>query len=175
MSDSYARLRDRKKPIVRTVALCLDATVADAAREARERYEALLSADGASASAVAAAKKAAAAADAARDDMSERFSFRALPRGEYQALLDAHPPSAEDVAKAEDRGEPVPEFDPSFMPALVAASIIEPALSEVEVHELWASPDWAWGELLMLFVTANSASAATSVVELGKGSTGTVG
>lgn len=175
MSDSFVRLQARKKPIVRSVALCLDAALADDAKRARDHYDGLVAADSVSASTVAAAKKAAVAAEAARDEASERFSFRALPRADYQALLDAHPPSDEDVAKAADRGDPVPEFDPSFMPALVAASIIEPALSEVEVHELWASPDWAWGELLMLFVTANSASAATSVVELGKGSTGTVG
>lgn len=169
MSQSWESIRARKRPIVRSVALCLDSTLIDAVRDAEAAR------DAADAKGQRAAARRLTEAEQARDEASVTFRFRALARDEYERLVVAHPATDTDREDAEKHGDPPPEFGRSFQPALVAAAIVEPSLSADEVTEMWASADWAYGELLTLFAVANGASASSSVVDVGKGSTGTVG
>jgi len=58
------------------------------------------------------------------------FTFEALGRQEYLQLLAAHPP------RHEDRTERLSFNGETFPPALVAASAVEPAISEAQAAQL---------------------------------------
>jgi hypothetical protein len=63
----------------------------------------------------------------------------------YDDLIGEHPPTKKDK---EDGA--VFDLD-TFAPALISLCTKEPELTEEEVVELWASPEWARGELLDWF------------------------
>jgi hypothetical protein len=63
----------------------------------------------------------------------------------YDDLIGLHPPTKKDK-------EDGASFDlDTFGPALMALCTKEPELTEDEALEIWASPDWARGELLDWF------------------------
>lgn len=78
----------------------------------------------------------------------QRFRFRALGAKAYDRLLTANAPTPEQRARAQ-------AFNPNtFAPALLAAVCEEPALSESDWTEVFASEDWSGGELGTLFNAA---------------------
>lgn len=163
MSDAWDRIKARKRQNTAAVSLCLDPSLLDAVRDAEAAVNA----------GVRGAKTRLVDAEKARDDATETFRFRALPMAEYRALIEEHPPSDDALAEAERTKTAPPDFDLStFAPALVAASMIEPDLTGDEITEMWASPEWAYGDLMVLFATANALCGSSNVVALGKGSAG---
>ena len=71
--------------------------------------------------------------------------IKALSGPAYDKLLAAHPPTKEQKA---DGGAYDPE---TFGPALLAASFVEPELTEEQALELWKSDSWSRGEISTLF------------------------
>jgi hypothetical protein len=183
------RLASRRKRVAH-VDLCLDDDLADAHDEARQALRAAEATDARESTAkTRAALKAARAADeTAHEAMlaaSQRFTFQPISRAAYMRLIDEHPPTDKQIAAVNRQNQVlgprqspirVPDFDEhTFAPALVAACLVEPKLTEAEVLDLWNGEGLTTAELQLLFLTANSVNAQTRVVELGKGSGSTNG
>lgn len=82
------------------------------------------------------------------DPVEASMTFRGIPAYEYDKLASRFPPKPKD--KKQGFG-----YDPDlFGPALIAATCIEPDLSEEDVTEIWASDDWNRGERMQLFMAA---------------------
>lgn len=82
------------------------------------------------------------------EDVELVLKFRALSNNQYEALIEEHPPSAEDK-KNNSRWN-----SDTFPPALVAKTLVEPAMNYHEVVAIFESDDWNAGELLQIFQTA---------------------
>ncbi len=116
------------------------------------------------------------AADKARKALETEtveMRFRALGRKRYDELVRAHPPA--DI-KAED-GTVKKSTDPyeyeTFAPALVAASCVEPGMTEDQVQTLF--DEWNAAEVMELWVAALSVNTQRRVVEFVDFSNGTRG
>jgi hypothetical protein len=102
------------------------------------------------------------AAEAAADEAAASFVFEAIPRVKLSALIADCPPTSEqlDSWKERVRANPLirmdaPQWDiDSFMPKLIAASLVEPASTEEEVVELWENGDWSDAIWAALWVAA---------------------
>ena len=76
------------------------------------------------------------------------LKYRAIGAKAYDKLVAKHPP------KPEQRVEGA-SFDlDSFAPALIAACCIEPEMEESDAKEIWDSPEWSRGDLMVLFRNA---------------------
>lgn len=98
------------------------------------------------------------------------FVFRSIGRKAYDRLVTAHPPT--DAAKAEAVKQGAnPEdlsWDPeTFPPALMAAAIVHPHLSEEDIQEMWNSEDWSGTELQNLYYAAIAAQQKSRVIQMG--------
>lgn len=105
------------------------------------------------------AQKTLAEAEAELREVTAVFRLRALPRegdSSFDILKAEHPPTKEDHAKAqEDNGDPKAKarwHSETFLPALVAASLTEPAVTVEQAAE-WAR-DWNDGEWFGLVAAA---------------------
>lgn len=86
----------------------------------------------------------------------------------YDELEAKHPP---DDGDTNSLGMPLRWNPRTFPPAIVAACLVEPVLSEAEVRTVFASPAWSKAELDRLFDAAYRLNNETSgVVLAGKGS-----
>lgn len=97
--------------------------------------------------------------------------FRAIGNKRYDALIRAHPPVAQTKDQPEDMsGAP---YNPQTFPvALVAASCVEPEMTEEQVTVL--RDTWNVAEYSQLWVAALTVNTSRrQVVEAGKGSSGT--
>jgi hypothetical protein len=74
--------------------------------------------------------------------------FRAIGAQEYDKLVSKHPP------KPEQRIEGAAFNIDTFAPALIARCAVEPEMSEKDAKEIWDSPDWSRGDLMVLFRNA---------------------
>lgn len=75
------------------------------------------------------------------------ITLRAIGSTTYDEIVSKHPPTAKQ--KKDDSAT----FNiDTFAPALMAACCIEPALTDDEAKELWASDQWSRGELMQLFL-----------------------
>jgi hypothetical protein len=74
--------------------------------------------------------------------------YRAISSKAYDALMEAHPPTAE-----QKKANQVYNVD-TFAPALISAVSCEPTLSYEQAKEIYDSPDWSGGELSSLFIKA---------------------
>lgn len=80
------------------------------------------------------------------------FTFRAIGRPEYQRILDDHQPTL-----AQRKEAPGLAWNPlTFPQALVAATSLEPRMTEQQVDEMWNSVEWTAGELGKLWGAANA-------------------
>jgi len=159
-----------KAPPTETVRICVDPALAkarDEAEQAAERAQGesdLLPNRDDLRQAATAARKAADAAKAAADAATVAFTFRALERPKLAALLKAHPPTAAEVQEYRDArkelGMPAigsPQFNAdTFPPALLVASVVEPAMTLAEANQLWA--EWSEAETSALFTAAWNAN-----------------
>jgi hypothetical protein len=76
------------------------------------------------------------------------MKYQAIGMREYDKLVSKHPP------KAEQRMEGASFDIDTFAPALIAAVCVEPELTEADAKEIWNSPAWSRGDLMVLFRNA---------------------
>ena len=83
------------------------------------------------------------------------FTFVAIGRVAYDGLVTELPPTKTMLKEAEERKEPVPQWDvDKFPPALIALSCSDPEMTREEAVEIWEDPNWSGSELIKLFTTA---------------------
>lgn len=84
------------------------------------------------------------------DDEELTLLLRALSSAEWDALMAEHEPTK----KQKEDGQ---QFNiDTFPPALLSRVCVEPAISEADWAEIWASDTWSRGELSDLYGTAVS-------------------
>jgi len=77
------------------------------------------------------------------------LKFQAMSSKDLDALRAKHKPTAKQIT------EGMGVNTDTFSPALVAATLVEPELTEAEVKELFASDNWSSGELGQIFSAAS--------------------
>lgn len=89
---------------------------------------------------------------AAVEEATVEFTISSLSRQKYQELIEAHPPTDEQIADAKDKNEMKPDNNPdTFGPALIAACISEPqGVTLEDAKAIWN--DWPPGEALDLYL-----------------------
>lgn len=73
------------------------------------------------------------------------LTYRAIGAVEYDKLVAKHPPTSD------QRVEGASFNIDTFGPALIAKCSIEPEMTEKDALEIWNSPDWSRGDLMVLF------------------------
>jgi len=76
------------------------------------------------------------------------LKYQAIGMREYDKLVSKHPP------KAEQRLEGASFDMDTFAPALIAAVCVEPEMTPADAKEIWESPAWSRGDLMVLFRNA---------------------
>lgn len=74
--------------------------------------------------------------------------FQAIGMAEYDKLVSKHPPTSEQRADGNSFN-----MD-TFAPALIAACAVEPEMTVADAKEIWNSPDWSRGDVMVLFRNA---------------------
>lgn len=176
---TFDHLVGKKKPLQRTIPIVLDPELADEYEIARKdrdllrtRLE-LRSDDLEVAARLEQAEKRVAEVEERLTDAEGVVwvTFRGVGRARYDALVEAHPPSAEQQLKAKQQlgtDEKLMWNPDTFPPALIAMSLVEPQLTEVQVLKLWTSEEWNQAELANLLTTAMEVNSTRRTVELGK-------
>jgi hypothetical protein len=155
----------KKQPLERTVAIPLNDEAVRTFKEASEALGRVQMVKGDDTEAQAAFD----AAKAALEEETVELRFRSIGRKRYDDLVRAHPPTDEQKAEAAD----VPYEVESFSVALIAASCVEPKMTEDEVAEL--SETWNVAEFMQLWMAALEVNTQRRVVEMGKAWNGTHG
>jgi len=172
----FAELQKRKRPNTARCDICLDPDAVDAYVAAREARDEALAAslsdveDEAARADLSAARDALLAAESVLESNVVTFHFRALPGVEYEELLDAHPPTPDQLRTARQRNRMLVYNSDSFPQALVAACSEDPHLDPSDVAQIWKDPNWSYEERMVLFNTATQANSSRRVPDLGKGS-----
>jgi len=83
--------------------------------------------------------------DDAGEQVEMTLTYQALGGQEYDKLVAKHPPTAE------QRVEGGSFNIDTFGPALIAKSCVDPEMSEADAKEIWESPEWSRGDLMVLF------------------------
>lgn len=73
------------------------------------------------------------------------LTFQAIGATEYDKLVSKHPP------KAEQRVDGASFDIDSFGPDLIHKVSLEPDISLKDAQEIWNSPDWSRGDVMVLF------------------------
>jgi hypothetical protein len=108
-------------------------------------------------------------AKVALKEASIRFVFQAVGRKRYEQIVLENPATKEQQRKARELRTDVPEFNEDTFPqALVAACLVDPILSEEDVHKLWDSDNFSIAEQRNLFQAAILVNQNWRVVDLGK-------
>lgn len=76
------------------------------------------------------------------------LKFQSIGARDYDKLVAKHPP------KPEQRIDGASYNLDTFAPALIAACSVEPEISPGDALEIWESPDWSRGDLMVLFRNA---------------------
>lgn len=108
----------------------------------------------------------AAEARARADSLFESVTIRALPAADFEALMNAHQPTADQAAKGANFNRD------TFFPALLAASVEGPE-TETDWTEMINSGELVMGEVGTLISVAMELNDRSPSVVLGKGSTTT--
>lgn len=106
------------------------------------------------------------------EEVAVYFTFRSIGRATFDALVAAHPAGPEQRAKYKRAGvtEDIPWNEDTFPPAIIAASLVEPKLTEEEVRALWLADNWNQAELSVLALAAIKVNGVRRTTDLGKGS-----
>lgn len=172
---TFADIKKRKKFATEEVAICMDPQVA------KDYEEALLELTKAEARAAAYPgdedfKTTLVEKQALVDKLYSKvvkesivFKFRGVSKDKLDDLYTKHQPTEQQKKRALKEDLAL-DFNPDTLPpALLAMCIVEPQLSEEEIHEMWESDDWSQPELMALFQTALKANASSGIVDLKKG------
>lgn len=81
-----------------------------------------------------------------KGDVELLLKLRAVSASAYDRLLADHPPTKEQSAEGSG-------YNPdTFAPAIIAAVVREPQLSEDQAIQIWNGDEWSRGELRDLFM-----------------------
>ena len=108
------------------------------------------------------------ARDAVRESSLE-VVMRSIGRGRWEKLKEAHPPTEaqQEMAKSKMGEDAVLEYNPDTFPIVaIAASCIQPVLTEDDVRQVWASEDWNEEECARLLQMALQANQTRRVANL---------
>lgn len=169
MELTFEALKSRKKPRTAEVKIALDVGVIETLeravakhRTAKMQLEALEAADAPKSTLIN--KKKAEVKESLREMEEAKalaeeevvtFKFRSVGRDKVDDLIETHPPTADQKAKAKKAGADEPQWNvDTFPPALIAMTLQEPKFTEEEVAEIWSSDDWNEAEVMALFTTA---------------------
>ena len=155
----------KKQPLERSISVPLNDAAVLAFQEASEALGRVQMVKGDETEAQAAFD----AAKTALEAETVELRFRSIGRKRYDELVRAHPPTEEQKAESAD----APYNVETFSAALIAASCIEPVMTEAEVAEL--ADEWNVAEYMQLWVAALEVNTQRRVVELGKAWNGTRG
>jgi hypothetical protein len=81
-----------------------------------------------------------------KDDVEFALKLRAVSAATYDQLLADHPPTKEQTADGAGYNAD------TFAPAIIAAVVVEPALTVEQATEIWTGDTWSRGELRDLFM-----------------------
>jgi len=84
-------------------------------------------------------------ADDSGESTELELTYQAIGAQEYDKLVSKHPPTSD------QRVEGASFNIDTFGPALIAKSCVEPEMSEEDAKEIWTSPEWSRGDLMVLF------------------------
>lgn len=84
-------------------------------------------------------------ADDSGEQQEVTLTYQAIGAVEYDKLVSKHPP------KPEQRVDGASFDMDSFAPALISKVCVEPEMSEKDAKEIWNSPEWSRGDLMVLF------------------------
>lgn len=73
------------------------------------------------------------------------LTYKAIGAQEYDKLVSKHPPTAD------QRVEGASFNIDTFGPALISRVCVDPEMSENDAREIWQSPEWSRGDLMVLF------------------------
>jgi hypothetical protein len=176
---TYDHIRSMKKPVTRTLRLCLDSEIGEEYNEAQQALrfaEVEFEHAGPDNQDVVKQFKEAKSrfekAEKAATERSVKFVFRSIGRKPYEELVLDWQPTDEQKAKVDSMGGDPDnmDWDPDeFPPRLVAAAMVEPEMNLEQVFEIYNDPNWSPAELGALFSTAQNAQFHVSVLDLGKG------
>lgn len=111
------------------------------------------------------------------DGHPRALTFQAVEPLHWRRLIESHPPTDEQIDRAEMLGRNHPQLDAdTFDDAIVAASLIEPKLTEEQLAEIWATGAWSTEERATMVAAAMEVNLTSSLRDqesLGKGSSGT--
>ena len=83
--------------------------------------------------------------DADGKEHEVELTFQAIGALEYDKLVSKHPPTSD------QRVDGASFNIDTFAPALIAKSSVEPEMTEKDAKEIWQSPEWSRGDLMVLF------------------------
>lgn len=86
------------------------------------------------------------------EEATVEFVISSLSRLKYQELIEAHPPTEEQIEEAKKNNEVKPDNNPdTFGPALIAACISQPeGVTQEDADAIWN--EWPPGEALDLYL-----------------------
>lgn len=103
------------------------------------------------------------------EDEVVTFVFRSIGRSNFDQVIEECPPTSQQLKEASNDGEDPPSWNTdTFPPAIIAAAIVEPELTEEQVYEIWESEDWSHAEVASLYLAALDVNQSRTVVDLGK-------
>lgn len=167
-------LRASKKPVTDTVVIPLDSSLAEKYNAAKGEYEFARTRlqgkpdDVGLQNLYADAEEKFLALHEQMEDNAVSFTFRSIGREPYEELIDQNQPTKEQRDKARKAGGQLTYNPDTFPPKLLAASSLDPKLTEAEAKELWNDDRWNQAELMSLFLTAMSVNQNRRVIDLGK-------
>jgi predicted transcriptional regulator len=153
LSKTFDEIRRLKKPNEVSVELLLDPEISRVIEELERRHEREVRMD-AKHNRTPEAPKIAKELESLRESVEDKkttFTFRDPGRQKFDALVDAHPPTAKD--KKENNYQWNPD---SFVPALLSLCSVDPKLTEEEGKEIYN--EWGRGDVEALFNAALQAS-----------------
>jgi hypothetical protein len=179
---TYDHLKSRKKPVQKFVWIALDPELADEEADQKQLVDRLRIRHIARPDDTSVTKELADAeqklegltATLRKPDNSTKFVFRSIGRRRYDDLIGEHQPTEEQIAELKrDEPDATLEFNPAtFPPAIVAACIVEPALTKSEINDMWDSEAWNAVELSSLFEACLLANNTRRLLDLGNASRG---
>lgn len=97
-----------------------------------------------------------------------RMTFRAISGPEFDQLKSGCKPTQEDKKQGLDYNAD------AFAPKLIAATCVDPEMTQEDAQEIWVSEDWNRGERMQLFMAAMEVcTAGLDVPFTSSGSSGT--
>lgn len=174
-STALADLLERKRPATVSEWIVLDSEAADAYIDAKNEFdlaEIRVSAAPNDADRAADLETARAKLDAARERAKAatvEFKFQAIGRIAWEELVTDHRATSSEQAqfrKLNPGGGSLTWSPKTFPPAIVHASLVEPALSVEQVRALWDDPAWSDGETRALLEAAVAVNQRRRVASL---------